>query len=65
MNPKEFEELLNKITTFKKNPFHPLVWIVGKPKFGKNVYIGGMSEIQAKDANVSIGEIAILPPLFL
>ena len=56
MNPKEFEELLNKITTFKKNPFHPLVWIVGKPKFGKNVYIGGMSEIQAKDANVSIGD---------
>ena len=56
MNPKEFEELLNKITTFKKNPFHPLVWIVGKPKFGKNVYIGGMSEIQANDANVSIGD---------
>ena len=40
MNPKEFEELLNKITTFKKNPFHPLVWIVGKPKFGKNVDVG-------------------------
>ena len=56
MNPKEFEELLNKITTFKKNPFHPLVWIVGKPKFGKNVYIGGMSEIQANDANISIGD---------
>ena len=30
-----WKNVLNKITTFKKNPFHPLVWIVGKPKFGK------------------------------
>ena len=39
MNKKEFEELLSRVTTFKKNPFHPLVWIVGEPKIGQNVYI--------------------------
>ena len=56
MNKKEFEELLSRVTTFKKNPFHPLVWIVGEPKIGKNVYIGGLSEIQANRINVSIGD---------
>ena len=53
-NIKEFEDLFSELTTFKKNPFHPLVWIVGEPKIGKNVYIGGMSEIHAKDADVII-----------
>ena len=56
MDSNEFKELFSEITTFQKNPFHPLVWIIGKPKFGKNVYIGGMSEIQANDSNVSIGD---------
>lgn len=55
MNEKEFGELFSKLTTFKKNPYHPLVWIVGKPKIGKNVYIGGMSEINANKAKVIIG----------
>ena len=54
MDVSEFEELFSKITNFKKNSFHPLVWIVGNPTIGKNVYIGGMSEIQAKDVNVII-----------
>ena len=54
MDVKEFEELLSKHISFKKNPFHPLVWIIGEPKIGKNVYIGGMSEIYAKGANVII-----------
>ena len=35
---------------------HPLVWIVGEPEIGKDVYIGGMSEINAKDAKVIIGD---------
>jgi len=56
MDVNEFEELFSKITNFKKNSFHPLVWIVGNPNIGKNVYIGGMSEIQAKDVNVTIGD---------
>lgn len=40
----------------KKNPYHPLVWIGGDPQIGKDVYIGGMSEIYAKGANVIIGD---------
>jgi acetyltransferase-like isoleucine patch superfamily enzyme len=54
MNLEEFEKLFLKYTTFSKNSFHPLVWIVGDPKIGKNVYIGGMSEIHAKGARVTI-----------
>lgn len=53
---KEFEDLFLKFTTFKKNKYHPLVWILGKPKIGKNVSIGGFSEINASGARVSIGD---------
>ena len=56
MNEEEFNELFSKLTTFKKNSYHPLVWIVGEPEIGKDVYIGGMSEINAKDAKVIIGD---------
>jgi acetyltransferase-like isoleucine patch superfamily enzyme len=56
MNLKQFEELFSKFTDFKKNRFHPLVWILGKPQIGKNVHIGGMSEINAKKAKVIIGD---------
>ncbi len=57
MNDKdEFGDLFSKFTGFKKNPYHPLVWIVGNPKLGKNVYVGGMSEIQANGAEVIIGD---------
>ena len=56
MDISEFEDLFSKMTSFQKNTFHPLVWILGNPSIGKNVYIGGMSEIQAKDANVTIGD---------
>ena len=56
MNMDEFQKIFTEFTNFKKNPFHPLVWIVGKPEIGKNVYIGGMSEINANDAKVTIGD---------
>ena len=56
IDEKKFEELFSNITTFKQNPYHPLVWIVGNPKIGKNVYIGGMSEIQSNNAEVTIGD---------
>jgi len=56
MNEKEFNELFSKLITFKKNPYHPLVWIVGEPQIGKNVYIGGLSEINANEAKVIIGD---------
>lgn len=53
---KKFAELFSELTTFKENSFHPLVWINGAPKFGKNIYIGGMSEINANGAKVTIGD---------
>jgi acetyltransferase-like isoleucine patch superfamily enzyme len=56
MNEEEFNELFSKLTTFKKNSYHPLVWMVGEPQIGKDVYIGGMSEINAKDVKVIIGD---------
>jgi len=52
----EFQEKFSRFTNFKKNKFHPLVWIVGEPKIGSNVYIGGMSEINAKNSSVTIGD---------
>ncbi len=55
MNLEEFQELFTAFTQFKKSKFHPLVWIVGDPEIGDNVYIGGMSEINAKSAKVVIG----------
>ncbi len=56
MDYNEFAELFSKLTNFKKNQFHPLVWITGIPTIGENVYIGGMSEIAAKNSNIIIGD---------
>lgn len=53
---EEFKKLFSQLTTFKENPYHPLVWIVGDPEIGKNVYIGGFSEVNAKGARVVIGD---------
>lgn len=44
------------LTNFPSNRFHPLVWIVGEPEIGEGVYIGGLSEVNAKGARVKIGE---------
>jgi len=52
----EFQTLFSALTDFKKNRFHPLAWIVGEPEIGENVYIGGMSEVNAKGARVVIGD---------
>ena len=48
--------MFSVITGFKKNRFHPLVWINGDPEIGENVYIGGMSEVYGKGAKVKIGD---------
>lgn len=37
------------------NPYHPLVWIHGRPRIGRDVYIGGFSEVNARGARVVIG----------
>ena len=49
-----FAKYFSNLTHFKQNRFHPLVWINGEPIIGENVYIGGMSEVNAKDASVII-----------
>lgn len=56
MDIEEFQNLFSSVTGFKKNQFHPLVWIVGQPIIGKNVYIGGLSEVNANGAKVIIGD---------
>jgi acetyltransferase-like isoleucine patch superfamily enzyme len=53
---KIIQKIFTKFTTFKANPYHPLVWINGNPKIGSRVSIGGFSEINAKNAKVVIGD---------
>lgn len=52
----ELQAWFTRLTTFPANRFHPLVWIVGDPIIGEGVYIGGMSEVNAKGARVYIGD---------
>ncbi len=56
MTSRQFRKLFEKHLDFPSNRFHPLVWIHGKPRIGKNVYIGGMSEVNAHLSKVVIGE---------
>lgn len=56
MELSEFEVLFSRLTHFDKNRFHPLVWILGEPEIGENVYIGGLSEVNARGARISIGD---------
>lgn len=56
MDEAKFREMFLKIIDNKDNPFHPLVWIHGEPMIGKNVYIGGFSEVNAQGGSVVIGD---------
>ena len=56
MDLEKFQKLFSELTKFRKNEFHPLVWINGDPEIGRGVYIGGFSEINAKGARVVIGD---------
>jgi acetyltransferase-like isoleucine patch superfamily enzyme len=47
---------ISELIKMPANRFHPLVYIGGKPKIGKNVYIGLFSEVNAKGSNVTIGD---------
>jgi acetyltransferase-like isoleucine patch superfamily enzyme len=49
-----FRDLFEKMTGFKKNQFHPMVWILGDPEIEDDVSIGGFSEINATGAKVTI-----------
>ena len=52
----EFKKHFTKYTNFTENEYHPFVWILGNPEIGKNVTIGGFSEINATDALIKIGD---------
>ena len=56
MEKNAFAELFGAHINFKPNPYHPLVWINGEPQIGEGTYIGGMGEINANGANVTIGK---------
>lgn len=45
-----------KLIGLQPNQYHPLVWILGKPEIGKDVYIGGFSEINAQGSKITIGD---------
>lgn len=53
---EKFKEDFMKFIDNKPNRFHPLVWINGEPKIGKNVFIGFFSEVNAKRGNIEIGD---------
>ena len=52
---EQLQHWFTQLTNFPSNLFHPLVWIVGEPEIGEDVYIGGLSEVNAKGARVQIG----------
>lgn len=58
MNPSrnQLQAWFTELTTFQKNRFHPLVWILGDPEIGERVSIGGFSEVNARSARVVIGD---------
>ena len=56
MEISEFQTIFSEFTNFKKNKFHPLIWINGTPKIGKNVTIGFFSEINSKNVKIIIGD---------
>ena len=56
MNYKEFKEYFFRLIGNRENIYHPLVWINGNPKIGKNISIGGFSEINANESKIEIGD---------
>jgi len=56
MTKKEFKKLMLKVIENQENSFHLFVFINGKPKIGKNVFVGFFSEINAKGVKISIGD---------
>ncbi|MBI3046049.1 MAG: acyltransferase [Candidatus Harrisonbacteria bacterium] len=51
-----FYKIIAKLIKMPANQFHPLVYIGGQPEFGKNVYIGLFSEVNAQESLVKIGD---------
>ena len=55
-NMLEFKKIFLEMIDNQDNPFHPLVFVKGDLKVGKNVYIGLFSEINASGADIIIGD---------
>jgi acetyltransferase-like isoleucine patch superfamily enzyme len=55
MDEKIFRSLFLETINNQDNPYHPLVWINGRPQIGVGTYIGGFSELNAKGAELVIG----------
>lgn len=53
---KEFLALLIDVLDLRENSLHPLVFVNGEARIGNNVYIGLFSEVNAKGAEVVIGD---------
>ena len=49
------KDIINALD-MRDNPYHPLVFINGSPKMGKDISIGLFSEINAKGSTVTIGD---------
>jgi acetyltransferase-like isoleucine patch superfamily enzyme len=52
----EFEISFLRVIHNQKNPYNPLTYIHGTPHIGKNVFIGWFSMVNAKGAEVIIGD---------
>jgi len=53
---KKYKLNISELIKMPANRFHPLVYIGGTPKIGKNVYIGLFSEVNAQKSEVTIGD---------
>lgn len=56
MDKKEALKQLVELLDLRDNPYHPLAFINGEPEMGKDVFVGFLSEINAKGARVMIGD---------
>ena len=56
MDEKSFKDAFINLMDSRDNPFHPMVWINGEPEIAEGVFIGFMSEVNAKNARVVIGK---------
>jgi acetyltransferase-like isoleucine patch superfamily enzyme len=55
MNEEAFKAAFLALIHNRDNPYHPLVWILGKPEIGADTVIGAFSEVNATGARLTIG----------
>lgn len=55
VSERELQQEFTRLTSFRENRFHPLVWVNGEPVIGEGTFIGAFSEVNAKACDVFIG----------